>query len=225
MSIDGIGVAVTAPVAPIWHVGRRADPYRFSWITPDIDRLDDAGNRFDVLGGGVLYAATERRGAFVEVLQKFRPTTATRAAAKREQPHFMTAGSVPAAWRDANVKAQLTLTSPAPFVDIEDPCTWPILEDRLAAELAMWGINNIDVSVVRGPRRLVTRLFATWAYLEADPATGDPRYSGIRYLSKFGDHECWALFDATAFDATGTEAIALDDDFRGGCGDLDLLPH
>lgn len=43
------------PTGQLWRVGRRASPYRFSEITPEIDAQDNAGNRFDVLGGGVLY--------------------------------------------------------------------------------------------------------------------------------------------------------------------------
>jgi len=36
---------------------------------------------------------------------------------------------------------------------------------------------------------------ASWAYAAAD-ADG-PLYSGIRYLSRLGEHECWAVFEGT----------------------------
>lgn len=136
----------------------------------------------------------------------------------------MAAGSAPTDWRHRRVNAQLTLIAPVPFVDIEHPSTWRSLEHDLASELAALDVTNLDVSVVRGKRRLVTRLLAKWAYLETDP-TGEPMYSGIRYVSKLGQHECWALFDATAYDPTGTEPIELDDAFREVCATLGLIPN
>lgn len=92
--LDQHGVAVTSPGGPLWRVGRATAPYAFSWITPEIDARDDAGNRFDVLGSGVLYAASTPRGAFNEVSQGFRPTTATRAAAAKSQPGLMLSGNI-----------------------------------------------------------------------------------------------------------------------------------
>jgi len=42
---------------------------------------------------------------------------------------------------------------------------------------------------------LLTRAIASWAYAAGD-ADGS-QYSGIRYLSRLGEHECWAVFDGT----------------------------
>ena len=54
----------------------------------------------------------------------------------------------------------------------------------------------IDVGVIRGSNRLATRAVAAWAYAATD-AEGNPRFSGIRYVSRLGDHECWAIFDGS----------------------------
>lgn len=210
----------------LWRVGRISSPYRFSEISLDINSSDNAGNRFDVLADGVPYAATTPKGAYVETLQGFRPTTATRLAARNAQARFMTAGAVPRDWRLNRRMARLTLESPAPFLDVENSDTWPLLEEELAAELAQLGITNLDVSVIRGHRRTVTRLIARWAYLADDPDTGDPSYGGIRYLSKLGEHECWAIFDGTRFTPSGQSVIERNDpDYLAACTDLDLLAH
>ncbi|WP_369596460.1 RES domain-containing protein [Actinomyces ruminicola] len=63
------------PTGPLYRIGRAEAPFHFSEITPEVSGLPNAGNRFDVLGGGVMYAASTPTGAFVETLQSFRPTT------------------------------------------------------------------------------------------------------------------------------------------------------
>ncbi len=137
-----------------------------------------------------MYAASCPEGAFTESLQGFRPTTAARAAAVQASPGAMLAGSVPRDWRDRRRLGSLTLSEPADFIDVEAPSSWPLLENALAEPLNRLGVKNLDVSVLRGPNKLVTRLIARWAYLEADTGTGTPLYGGIRYVSKLGEHEC-----------------------------------
>jgi len=168
------------PTGPLYRIGRADSPFHFSEISPDVSELPQAGNRFDVLGGGVLYAASTPTGAFVETLQSFRPTTAARAAVARDAPGLMIAGSVPRDWRERRRLARLTLEEPSPFIDVESSDAWPVLEDALALELSLLGVSHIDVSIVRGSNRLVTRLLARWAYL-ASSASGEPAYGGVRY--------------------------------------------
>lgn len=219
-------IPTITPPQVLYRVGRASNPFWFSEISPEIDPLADAGNRFDVLGAGVMYAATTRLGALTETLQFFRPTTKTRAAVKRTQPGFMTAGAVPADWRANRRLASLSLTDPAPFVDLENPLLWPVLEQVLADELAALEVTNLDISVLRGPNRRLTRLIATWSYLQDDPKTEIPRYGGIRYLSKLGSHECWAIFDGCLYRPLSNEAIELaDPDYQAVCATMDLLAH
>ncbi len=49
---------------------------------------------------------------------------------------------------------------------------------------------------MRGPDRLLTRAIAALVYAQTDQE-GEPLYSGLRYLSRTGDFECWAIFDGT----------------------------
>jgi hypothetical protein len=61
----------------------------------------------------------------------------------------------------------------------------------------MLNLPEIDVSVIRGPDRRVTRLASGWAYTQPGEH-GRPRYAGIRYSSGIDSRwECWAVFDRT----------------------------
>jgi len=44
--------------------------------------------------------------------------------------------------------------------------------------------------------RRLTRSLAAWLYAQTDEHAR-PLYSGIRYGSRLGPHECWAIFDGT----------------------------
>lgn len=218
--------ALRIPTGPLWRVGRAGSEFRSSKISPAIAELPAAGNRFDVLGGGVLYAASTPEGAFTETLQAFRPTTAIRAAVFSESPTFMIAGSVPRDWRERRRLACLTLDAPAPFLDIECPEIWPLIESAAAAELCALGVSHLDVGVIRGANRLVTRLIARWAYLASNPQSGEPIYGGIYYTSKLGHHECWAIFDGTQWRPAGqSRSDKHDRAYQKTCSQLDLVAH
>src|SRR3990170_1821236 len=80
----------------IWRVERVDRPLRFSKINAvDAARLR-SGNRFDVPGAGVLYAATRPEGAFAETLAPFRPAASLLAklAAADVDPLLLAPGTV-----------------------------------------------------------------------------------------------------------------------------------
>lgn len=85
---------------------------------------------------------------------------------------------------------------PLPFVDVEDPAIHEFLTSAMAPQLDALGVSVLDVATVRGPNRAVTRAISTWIYAATD-SNGAPVYSGIRYMSRLGNHECWAVFDCT----------------------------
>lgn len=64
--------AVPPPL--MWRVERTSPPLRFSRLPPE-DAALETGNRFDIVGVGVLYAATDPVGAFAETMAGFRPST------------------------------------------------------------------------------------------------------------------------------------------------------
>jgi hypothetical protein len=123
----------------------------------------------------------------------------------------MNVGSVPADWRLRRVKTRVICQEPLPFVDVEDPRTLATLGELLAKDLAALDIEQpLDVSLMRGRNRLVPRLVSRWAYVQQNE-DGTPRYSGIRYESKLGGWECWAIFDGTRLGQAEEMAVSLED--------------
>lgn len=190
--------AVVKPSDILWRVERSEPPLRFSRINAVDAALDRAGNRFDVPGGGVLYGATDPSGAFAETLAGFRPSAKVIAAlaAAPAEPGMRPPGTVPAEWRTARRLRAFETIDPLPFVDIEDPATHTYLTEAAARVLLELGVEQLDVATVRGPSRLLTRELAAWVYSRTDEQ-GLPLYGGIRYVSRLGDFECWAIFDGT----------------------------
>ena len=202
---------VVDPPATLHRVERIAPPLVFSRINAIDAALDSAGNRFDVPGAAVLYAATTAAGAFAETLARFRPSASlaakiARAGGSRPPAH----GQVPPSWRLTQRLRRFTTRNALPFVDIEHPATHAHLTEHAHELLLQRGISALDVATVRGPSRLLTRGLASWLYSQTD-ARGRPRYGGIRYVSRLGDFECWAIFDGTAVEIIDEASIELDD--------------
>lgn len=182
---------VDAPTV-MWRVARAHQGTRFSEIDPADALLPRAGNRFDVPGGGVLYTATDLVGCYREVLARLRPAPGMVDLDEVDGGH-MGASNVAASWREARRTFMLSLIDPLPFVDVEHQATWNAVEADIPL---LPGMDHLDVGQVRGSNRLLTRSIALWAYSRTDEL-GDPLYSGLRYVSRTGDFECWAVFDGT----------------------------
>ena len=107
----------------------------------------------------------------------------------------MAPGSVPAEWRQRRVAVKVRFPGPLQFVDLESAESIEVLRKKLGHRLAVLGHDDLDLSVVKGPDRQITRLISHWIYSEADEA-GRPLYAGIRYLSRLDSGwECWAAFE------------------------------
>jgi len=177
----------------LWRVGRSPVPLNFSVISAEDASQARGGNRFDVPGGGVLYAATDPEGAFAETLARFRPTASMRALQFEVDEHLMAAGAIPAEWRTRRQLVEFGLEDPLPFLDVDQPASHTYLTMEMADQLAALQVDNLDVAAIRGADRFLTRAIAEWAYVAAD-AEGRFLYSGIRYASRLGPWECWAIF-------------------------------
>lgn len=177
------------------RIARRKHPLQFSRIDP-IAAEGRGGNRYDVPGGGVLYASTQEEGCFAETLARFRPAPRWSGLSHNGDNHLMNVGAVPADWRIRRVVVNISLDDPLPFVDVESLATRTWLTNELATDLISMGINHpLDVDDVRGKNRRLTRLIAHHIYTRTDIDDETPLYSGIRYVSRVGNHECWAIFD------------------------------
>lgn len=208
-----VSPAFAQPHEKIFRVARRNAVLGFSWITPTDAALPKAGNRFDVPGGGVLYAATDPQCCYSETLARYRPTPKMREIVGEQEPGFMVTGGVPQDWRLARVKAVLKLESPLPFLDVDHPATLQFLSEELAQDLVALGYDgeNLDFSDVCNRDRRLSRRIAQYAYTALE-GSGEHLYSGIRYLSRLNPrHECWAVFDGTEIREVSTTAIELTD--------------
>lgn len=205
--------AVATPPDPLLRVGRASGLLRFSTISPLDAALPKAGNRFDVPGGGVLYAATTARACFAETLARFRPTPRMRELLKDEEPGFMVVGGVPQDWRLQRLLATIRLVDPLPFLDVEAPETHEFLSEVLSSDLVGLGYEQpLDLSAVTNQDRRLSRLIAEFAYT-ATEVDGTPLYSGIRYTSRIASEwECWAIFEGTAVELVDQSPIELDDE-------------
>lgn len=200
------------PPATLWRVEWRNPPLHYSRISPVDASLDGAGNRFDVPGAGVLYAATQPEGAFAETTAHFRPKASLiakmqAAANDGEMPSLP--GQLDASWRTRRVLRSFQAVNALPFVDIEAPETHTYLTAHAARLLDSLHITNLDVSTVRGRSRWLTRGLADWVYNSRDDA-GDALFGGIRYVSRLGDYECWAIFDGTDVKQLTEQPIDID---------------
>ncbi|WP_150463200.1 RES family NAD+ phosphorylase [Nesterenkonia ebinurensis] len=129
----------------LWRVGRLPDALNFSALGAEDAQNPRGGNRFDVPGGGVLYAATDAEGAFAETLARFRPSPAMRALPRERDEHFMEPGAVPADWRTRRRLVEFSLSDPLPFVDVDHPETHTALITALNGDLAVLGHDDLDV--------------------------------------------------------------------------------
>lgn len=198
------------PASRLWRVSYTGNDQRFSWIDPFQAESRRAGNRFDVPGGGVLYAASDVEGCFAETLARLRPSPAMLRLNFSADPHHMSPGSIARDWRLQRRKYELELVEPLPFVDVEHRDTRSWMSRRMGTDLERFDIDAIDVDDIRGKDRLLTREIARRIYTATDD-DGEPTYSGIRYVSRLGDYECWAIFDGTEVKTYETHSIEHDD--------------
>jgi hypothetical protein len=217
---------VTAtPPDELYRVARSRGLLDFSSISPVDAALARAGNRFDVVGGGVLYAGTSVEACYAETLARFRPTPRIRELLKDEKG-FMVAGGVPQDWRLQRAIGTLALDDPLPFLDVEHQATQAYLSNELASELVGLGyVDPLDLAAVCNQDRRLSRAIARFAYTAVED-DGTPLYSGIRYISRIAtDWECWAIFQDTHVRLVEQRSIELHDpDLRKIAKLWDLSP-
>lgn len=208
----------------MWRVARLGGGTRFSEIDPADALSPRAGNRFDVSGGGVLYTATDLEGCYREVLARMRVSPAV-AHLDEDYGGFMRSGNISASWRENRRIFTIAPVNPLPFVDVEHQATWNAIQHDMPLPPGIEE-DHLDVSHVRGSNRLLTRSIALWAYSRSD-AEGYPLYSGIRYVSRTGDFECWAVFDGTKVEeiAPPEEVTLQDKDLQRVATDFRLTFH
>ena len=171
-----------------WFDGRFSDPWSCD-DAPDEQRFR------------VIYAATLATGAVVESIVRFRgkPGLASRVNAAVENvdeddSEENDANRVSAEWRALRLLRHTVLPATMPFVDVSAGSTLTYLREVAAPVLRDVGMNELDLSGITGQSRHLTQFCARHLW-ELTDDSGEPRFAGIRYLSRLGSEwECWAIF-------------------------------
>jgi hypothetical protein len=207
-------LVAAAPPESVHRIGRAPDP----WAWPDWRHASDGtfGNRYDDPQGQyrVLYASSQRIGAFLETLARFRADPALLAESIAGDPRDSgypapVAGLVPRAW--ARGRRLGTARLAGTFCDIGHSASLAVLRSSLANRLVHYGLEDLDAGELRlrAPRRFTQEL-SRFVYEASDD--GERAFDGIRYRSRLGDEiDNWAIFEPARLDECVTEAIAADD--------------
>lgn len=214
------GLASVEPDGPLYRLGRYPDPWAWpdwSYSAPD----GTFGNRYDDPDGSyrVLYASSERAGAFVETLARFRPDLELLAELEQIQGEEEPPPAVPRTWLDGRLIGEATVEGR--FVDVGDSASLVTLRTVLAASAIHHGLDEIDAATIRlrAPRAF-TQQVSRYVYEQG-------AFTGIHYRSRLGDDILnWAIFEAAPdgqipLVTTASAAIQTDDpDLRAA---LELL--
>jgi RES domain-containing protein len=183
---------------PLYRIGRRPNAWAWpDWLRASADGT--FGNRWDDPDGAyrVLYAASSLRGAFVEVLARFRPDPHVAAELARidgRQGSALPPGHLDPAWLEVRCIGEATVRGS--FAEIGHSASLARIQKELALRLAHYGIQDLDGSAIRvsAPRRLTQEISR---FVFEQTARGRRRaFDGISYLSRLGDElRNWALFE------------------------------
>ena len=187
-----------SPDGRLHRIARKPDP----WAWPDwANAAEDGtfGNRWDDPSSiyRVLYAASDRLGAFIEVLARFRPdphVTHGLSQIVGDESSGLPPGSVPASWLDRRVVGESDIAGD--FADVGASESLAAIRRDLASRLIHYEIPDVDGSAIRlkAPRRL-TQEISRYVY-ELTKQDGRRAFSGITYLSRLGDEfRNWAVFE------------------------------
>lgn len=189
------GLESVRPDGPIYRLGRVPD----AWAWPDWAYASNDGtfgNRWDDPLGSyrVLYACSQRVGAFVETLARFRPDLEVVAALAEIEgsDDAPPVGVVPWRWLEGRLLGEAT--AQGRFADIGAARSIATLRTELAARAIHHGLAEIDAATVRrcAPRGF-TQDASRLAYEWRDE---DGSLAGIRYGSRLGDEFVnWAIFE------------------------------
>lgn len=146
----------------------------------------------------MIYAATQRDGAFAETIAHFRPDLEALAALRAirgatGEPQPLT-GAVPARWRQLRGVGRLLLDPALRFVDVAHPDTLAEMRIHFASLAVDLSHRDIDLSAMTSGDRRLTQRIARHVHEQTD-ADGRPPFAGLRYVSRHGGAwECWVLF-------------------------------
>jgi hypothetical protein len=213
-------LAIARPEGWIYRVARGPDPWRW----PDWNYAHEDGtfgSRFDDPRGEyrVLYASSQREGAFAETLARFRVDL--RLAAEQEAidgdpedagyPEPLAGGLVPIEWTETRRLG--TARHACGFVDLGHSDSLAHLREALADHVLRHGLDDLDAGDVRrrAPRRL-TQEISRYLFERGRDDDG-AAVGGVRYLSRLGDELVnWAIFEPNEPSDATSEPIDPNDE-------------
>jgi hypothetical protein len=212
---------VGPPPGEIFRVGWYRDPLSPPpWTKAAVDGT--FGNRFDDPSAAegrppedrfrCLYCGTSAEAAFGESLAGFRVPINILAklslvededesvedvlAGALVDPEHPVRGLIPAEWRNRRRLARTTLAPSLRFANVATLESNQYFRSVLAQTASALGIDDVDFSTMLNRKyRRFTQACARHIYELLDEH-GNPRFAGIRYLSRLNTHEweCWAIF-------------------------------
>ncbi len=218
----------------VFRIARGRDPWTWpDWAYADsVDATFD--NRWDDPEGSyrVLYASSQRAGAFVETLARFRKDLELLADLERineDDPEDapIASGTVPHDWADDRLIGEAVLKGD--FADVTHPRSLTYLRRVLSSLLLEHGLTDLDAGTVRTVDRSVTQRMSRVIYEES--VDGKRAYDGVYYRSRLGDmYENWGVFDTDVAGVTsplsaidhGNSIHEGDSDFSEALGYLEL---
>lgn len=207
-------LASVEPDGPLYRLGRQPDPWAWpDWAYAGPDGT--FGNRYDDPEASyrVLYASSQRMGAFLETLARFRPDLEVLAELERIDGDDEPPASLPRTWLDGRTIGEATLQGR--FVDVGDARSLATLRTALTASAIRHGFDEIDAGTIRlSAPRAFTQTASRFLYEQRDDRGA---FAGIRYRSRLGDEIVnWAVFEPapdapSPFLATTSGTIHADD--------------
>lgn len=207
-------LAVVEPDGPLYRLGRRPDPWAWpDWAYAGADGT--FGNRYDDPAASyrVLYASSQRIGAFVETLARFRPDLTVLAELDQIDGEDEPSAGVPREWLDTRMIGEAAVHGR--FADIGGAGSLALLRTALAPVAVDYGLSDIDAATIRlSAPRAFTQHVSRFVYERRED---DGPFAGVCYRSRLGDGIVnWAVFEPPSQDADPflwrtSSSIAADD--------------
>lgn len=225
-------LAATRPQGHVYRVGRAPD----AWAWPPWEYASEDGtfgNRYDDPRGEyrVLYACSQRVGAFIETLARYRTDPSLVAAYEEivvdpeDADGFPTIppGVVPPDW--CVTRRIGTARHPGPFADVGHSTSLAHLRIALASRLVHFGLDDLDSGDLRqrAPHAFTQEL-SRYIFEHGNTEDGESLL-GIRYLSRLGDDIVnWAIFEGSEpYDTVSADITRDDPDLVAALARLDLV--
>lgn len=198
---------VEAPES-FFRIGRKPNPWEWpDWAFAGPDGT--FGNRWDDPRKTyrVLYAATEKLGAFLEILARFRPDPAVivgLAEIDGEDDCFPI-GRVPASLIQNRLISSATPNGT--FADVRCAASLAYLRTAMAERLVHYGLSDLDGATIRlSVPRTFTQEVSRHIFELTEPESSQRRFAGICYSSRLGDEYVnWAVFE----DSDGNPGVII----------------